>query len=356
MTATLSSAPARRVAVGITPMETRHEVVLRLAIRAEALGYDAFLLAEGWGHDATALLGALTARTRRIRIGTGVLNVWGRSAAGLAMLAGSLDALSGGRFILGLGAGSPQLAEGLHDQPFTAPVARLAAVTRQVRALLAGERMTPTRSGTVRPLRLAGHPHPDIPLFLAALGPEAVRVTGELADGWFPFLLPRSGLRDGIERLGAGAAAAGRPRPLVSPGVPVALAENPATAHAVACWWVATYLTGMGPVYPRTLRRLGFDAAVDAVLAANPTPRTTSIPNSARVLLDELTVWGDAEAGRERLEHWFEAGAELPAVVLPPGRPVAELEYALEALAPAAGGLGRSPAAAMRRVAYGRKI
>jgi alkanesulfonate monooxygenase SsuD/methylene tetrahydromethanopterin reductase-like flavin-dependent oxidoreductase (luciferase family) len=204
----------------------------------------------------------------------------------------------------------------------------------------------------VRPLRLAVAPRPDIPLYLAALGPDAVRVTGELADGWFPFLLPRSGLPDGIERLGAGAAAAGRPRPLVSPGVPVALAENPATAHAVACWWVATYLTGMGPVYPRTLRRLGFDAAVDAVLAANPTPRTTEIPKPARVLLDELTVWGDAEVGREHLSRWFEAGAELPAVVLPPGRPVAELEYTLEALAPVAGEFGRARATAIRRSVY----
>ena len=83
----MTAAPTRRVAVGITPMETRHEVVLQLAARAEALGYDAFLLAEGWGHDATALLGAVAARTRTIRIGTGVLNVWGRSAAGVAMLA-----------------------------------------------------------------------------------------------------------------------------------------------------------------------------------------------------------------------------------------------------------------------------
>ena len=163
-----------------------------------------------------------------------------------------------------------------------------------------------------------------------------MRLAGELADGWYPFLLPRSGLVDGIERLGGAAAAAGRPRPLVSPGVPVALAENPGTAHAVACWWVATYLTGMGPVYPRTLRRLGFAEAVDAVIAANPTPRTTEIPKQARALLDELTVWGDAEAGRERLDRWYEAGAELPVVVLPPGRPLAELEYALEALRPGA--------------------
>ena len=105
MTATI--APSRAVAVGVTPLETRHDVVLHLATQAEALGYDTLLLAEGWGHDATALLGAIAVRTRRIRLGTGVINVWGRSAAGIAMLAASLDALSDGRFVLGLGAGSP---------------------------------------------------------------------------------------------------------------------------------------------------------------------------------------------------------------------------------------------------------
>ena len=108
---TTTSAPSRAVAVGVTPLETRHDVVLHLATQAEALGFDAFLLAEGWGHDASALLGAIVARTRRIRVGTGVVNIWGRTTAGIAMLAASLDALSEGRFVLGLGAGSPQLAD-----------------------------------------------------------------------------------------------------------------------------------------------------------------------------------------------------------------------------------------------------
>jgi alkanesulfonate monooxygenase SsuD/methylene tetrahydromethanopterin reductase-like flavin-dependent oxidoreductase (luciferase family) len=331
---TATTAPSRTVAVGVTPLETRHDVVLHLARQAEALGFDAFLLAEGWGHDASALLGAIAARTRRIRIGTGVLNVWGRSPAGIAMLAASLDAVSDGRFLLGLGTGSPQLAEGWHDQPFTAPVARLASVTRQVRALLAGDRMTPSRAGGQRPLRLAVDARREIPVHLAALGPAAVRLAGELADGWYPFLLPRSGLAERLKLLHEGAMSADRPVPLISPGLPVAIAADPATAHATASWWVATYLLSMGPTYPRELRRHGFAAAVDAVLAANPTRGTAEVPANAEVLLDELTVWGDADAGRSSVDTWFEAGAEMPVLVLPPGRPVPELEYALEALRP----------------------
>ena len=329
---------SRRLAVGVTPMETRHDVVLHLADRAEALGYDAFLLAEGWGHDAPVLLGTIAARTSSIRLGTGVLNVWGRSAASIAMLAHSLDAVSGGRFILGLGAGSPQLAEGLHDQEFIDPVGRLESVTRQVRALLSGERMTPSHAGGQRPLRLAVETRAEIPMHLAGLGPRAVRLAGELADAWYPFLMPRSGLPDGVKLLQEGAIKADRPVPMVSPGLPVAVAQDPATARAMASWWVVTYLTGMGPIYGRTLRRLGLGAAVDAVLAANPTPRSTHVPSGAQVLLDELIITGDAETGRAGIDSWFDAGAEMPVLVLPPGRPVAELEYALEALRPADGG------------------
>src|SRR5207344_1867943 len=118
--------------------------------------------------------------------GTGVLNVWGRSAASIAMLATSLAELSGGRFELGLGAGSPQLAEGLHDLAFHAPVERLGAVTRQVRRLLDGERIVSSVPGGSRPLRLGVPPSSDIPIQMAALGPHAVRLCGELADGWFP--------------------------------------------------------------------------------------------------------------------------------------------------------------------------
>jgi alkanesulfonate monooxygenase SsuD/methylene tetrahydromethanopterin reductase-like flavin-dependent oxidoreductase (luciferase family) len=164
------------IAVGLTPMETRRDAVLHLAVRAEELGYDAFHLAEGWGHDAGVLLAEVALATRRIRLGTGVVNVWGRSAASLAMLARGLDAVSGGRFALGLGAGSPALAEGLHDTPFTDPVGRLETVARQVRVLLDGGRLVPTTAHSQRPLRLDGPAGAPIPLQLAALGPRSVRL------------------------------------------------------------------------------------------------------------------------------------------------------------------------------------
>ena len=108
---------ARPLAVGLTPLETRRDVVLHVAQRAEELGYDSFSLAEGWGHDAGVLLTEVALRTERIRLGTGILNVWGRSPASIAMLATSLQEVSGGRFALGLGAGSPPLGRGLPRRP-----------------------------------------------------------------------------------------------------------------------------------------------------------------------------------------------------------------------------------------------
>lgn len=324
----------RPLAVGLVPMETRRDVVLRVATRAEELGYRVFSVAEGWGHDAGVLLAEVAGRTSRIRLATGILNVWGRSPATIAMLAAALDEASGGRFELGLGAGSPQLAEGLHDVPFRAPVERLADVTRQVRRLLDGERLAPAVPGGTRPLRLAVRPAARIPINLAALGPRAVRLCGELADGWEPFLVPLSRLDDGIRLLKEGAARSGegRPLPRIRPALPVAVSDDEDAARELARWWVTFYLTSMGPLYVGTLRAQGFAAEVDAILAAGP---AEPLDPAAQRLLDELVVWGRPDDAREALDRWYAAGAELPAIVLPPGRDLAELEYALEVFSPA---------------------
>lgn len=320
--------------VGLTPLETRRDVVLHVARRAEQLGYDAFSLAEGWGHDAAVLLAEVASQTSRISIGTGVLNVWGRSPATMAMMAASLSEASGGRFSLGLGVGSPPLAEGFHDVAFEEPVARLAEVTRQVRRLLAGERIAQSRDTEIGPLKLAVRPTSEIPINLAALGPRSTRAAGELADGWVPFLLPVSGVTTSVALLEGSATAAGRQRPVVSPSLPAAVSADPAESLEIASWWVAFYLVSMGPLYRETLRRFGHGAAVDEIIAANPTSRTFEVPLGARGLLDELTVWGDPDAARAALDRWYSVGAEVPTLVLPPGRDLPTLDFMLESMRP----------------------
>ena len=125
-----------RVGVSMMPLENRRDVLLSLATTADRLGYDAFMLPETWAYDVTVLLADAARRTDRIRIGTGILGVWSRSPATIAMAAATLHALSGGRFSLGLGASTPQLVEGLHDVPFARPLARMRQTVTQVRALL----------------------------------------------------------------------------------------------------------------------------------------------------------------------------------------------------------------------------
>jgi alkanesulfonate monooxygenase SsuD/methylene tetrahydromethanopterin reductase-like flavin-dependent oxidoreductase (luciferase family) len=314
-------------------METRREVILHVATVAEELGYSAFFLAEGWACDASVQLAEIALKTSRIQIGTGVLNVWGRSAATIAMLASSLADLSGGRFTLGLGAGSPQLAEGLHDVPFQAPVQRLGAVTRQVRRLLDGQRIEPSIPDGSRSLQLASRSQYDIPIQLAALGPNAVRLCGELADGWAPFLLPISALKDRVVLLEEGAARRSDQRsPQICPCLPVAVSADPAQARALAAWWVAFYVTSMGPLYSRTLRDAGFEDAVDAVIAEGRPGGTARLPSVAQPLIDELILSGDGGQARAGLDRWYAAGAEMPVVVLPPHRQIDELTHMLDQL------------------------
>jgi alkanesulfonate monooxygenase SsuD/methylene tetrahydromethanopterin reductase-like flavin-dependent oxidoreductase (luciferase family) len=334
---TESVTPPRPLAVGVTPMENRRDVIVRLATLAEDLGYSGFFVAEGWGHDAGVLLAEIAVRTSRIRLGTGVLNTWGRSAAGIAMLAASLADVSQGRFILGLGAGSPALAEGFHDTRFHAPVTRLGAVTRHVRRLLDGGRVASSASAE-RPLRLATPAPVDIPIYLAGLGPTAVRLAGELADGWVPFLLPASGLDAGVRLLEQGMARRPERRhlPVIAPSLPAAVSSEAAASRDLAWWWVSFYLTRMGPLYARALRELGLADGVDAVLA-HADRRPATLPRAARALVDELVLWGDEDEARARLEGWYSAGAQMPVVALPPGRSLPELEAMLHALSPATG-------------------
>lgn len=316
------------------PLENRHEVLVRLAMEAEGAGHAAFYLPETWAHDTTVLLGEVAARTSRIQIGTGVLGVWNRSAATIAMAASTLDAVSGGRFALGLGASTAQLVEGLHDVPYQAPVERMRRVLTQVRALLEGERVPLTPGAGARALRLNLPPAPHVPIYLAGLSPETVRLAGELADGWLPFLYPRSRLRDGMAILRQGRARAADPRgtPRIVPSLPTVVAADGGEARKGAAWFVAFYLTSMGPFYPRTISRLGFEREVQAVVAANSTRGSSVVPPEAEVLLDELTIYGTPDEARARLALWSEAGADLPLLLLPPRLESAQIDFVLSAL------------------------
>jgi alkanesulfonate monooxygenase SsuD/methylene tetrahydromethanopterin reductase-like flavin-dependent oxidoreductase (luciferase family) len=324
------------VGAGITPFQTDEEVSIRLASRAEELGYARFGAAEGWTHDAVVLLARIAGVTSRIGLATTVLSVWSRTPGAIAMAAASLQRASGGRFTLGLGASSPPLVEGLHGLEWHRPVARMRETIVAVRALLEGGRL-PLDREDVRALRLGSPPDGRIPILLAALAPPSIRLAGELADQWLPFLWARSKLPDGRALLAEGeAAGAGSSATVVSPSVPLAIAEHEETARRIAAGWLLAYLTRMGPLYPRILRdHFGFASEIDALLAANGGDGPPQLPGDAERLAREVTLMATYDDAPATVRHWLEAGADAVELVLPLGLPEAQLAEMLEAAAPA---------------------
>jgi alkanesulfonate monooxygenase SsuD/methylene tetrahydromethanopterin reductase-like flavin-dependent oxidoreductase (luciferase family) len=325
-----------RIGVSVMPLENRREALVGLATAADRRGYDAFLLPETWAYDVTVLLAEAALRTERIRVGTGIVGVWGRSAATLAMAARTLAAISGGRFVLGLGASTPQLAEGLHDVPFAAPIGRMRRTLTQVRALLRGDRVPLSVTTGARPLKLNVPSTLEVPIYLAALGDEATRLAGELADGWMPFLYPLRLLPYGIERLREGAARGGHPDrlPDIFPSLPTVVDADPAKAREGAARFVAFYLTTMGTFYRDSLIRQGFDKEVKSVLAANSPRPLGIVPPDAEELLEQLIVYGTPEEARRRLARWHAAGAAMTGLLLPASLPPEQLALTLDAFVP----------------------
>src|SRR3954471_15148405 len=236
------------IGVAFTPFETRVETMLRLARRAETLDIGRVPVGGAWSHDATILLAELAAQTSRIGLGTGVLSVWGRTPASIALAAGGLQRASRGRFSLGPGAGSPPLTEGLHGLRWERPVARLRETLSAVRALLAGDRLPHPAAGA-RPLRLGTIPDAPVPIALAALAEPSIRLAGELADEWAPFLWARSRLGEGRALVDEGEGRADLPGATrIAAAVPVALGPDAESARRLAAWWLSTYATRMGPI------------------------------------------------------------------------------------------------------------
>ena len=324
----------QRLGVGFTPMETRRDVMVDTARLADELGYELIAVPEGWGLDSTAVLTEIALATTRIRMVSGILSVWGRTPATLAMAAATLHQISGGRYLLGLGASTRALAEGFHDTPFTHPADTLADTVTAVRALLAGEPAHLRHTPNARPVRLGLPPAPDVPIWVAALGPRTLQVAAELADGWFPALVARDRLADLLDRLGAQAAR--RAQPLTVAAGPLVVADDDGgRARDIAASCIAWYVCAMGDVYARSLTEQGFGAEVEAIRAANPhpSPRSGHVPATAEAVLGQLAVTGTPDQIQAQLGRWHDA-TDIVVIGLPPGIPWPAIEATLRAAAP----------------------
>src|SRR5208337_4422135 len=195
--------------------------VVTLVVEAEKLGLDVCWVAEAWGSDAPSALGYLAARTGRMLLGSGVLQVGTRSPVMVAQTAITLSNLSDGRFLLGLGASGPQVIEGLHGVSFSRPLARISETVDIVRQVFAGGKISysgkefqiPRPGGEAVPMRLSTRPEHTIPIYLATLSPAMLRLTGRVADGWLGTSFVPEGAGDAyFSHLDVGLAAAGRTR------------------------------------------------------------------------------------------------------------------------------------------------
>lgn len=192
---------------------------LDFVLEAEKLGLDICWVAEAWGADAPTALGYLAARTDRILLGSGVIQLATRTPVAIAQAALTLAELSQGRFLLGLGASGPQVIEGLHGVSFDRPLIRMRETVQIIRQAFAGEKVSFSGSafeiplpGRTRPMRLSLAANLDIPIYLATLSPKMLELTGEIADGWLGTSFVPEGAQAYFTHLDAGLAAAGRSR------------------------------------------------------------------------------------------------------------------------------------------------
>jgi F420-dependent oxidoreductase-like protein len=299
---------------------------LELAQTAEQLGYDSLWAAEAYGSDTATVLAWLAAGTSRIKLGAGILQIPARSAAMTAMTAATIDNLSGGRFLLGLGTSGPQVSEGWHGVRFAKQLQRTREYVAVVRMALAHQRVEfhgetldlPLPDGPGKVLKLTIRPvQHDIPIYLAVLGPKNVALAGEIADGWLPvFFSPEhtKALRQPLEE---GAARAGRTLDdfRICPTVNVLISDNLESARDAMRPMLALYFGGMGSreqnFYNRLVSTYGFETEAHEIqelyLAGRRTEAMEALPDE---LIDAVSIVGPRDRAREKIRAFRDAGVD----------------------------------------------
>jgi F420-dependent oxidoreductase-like protein len=306
----------------------------QLVAAAEKSGFDAVFAAEAWGSDAFTPLAWWGPSTSRVRLGTSVVQMSARTPASCAMHALTLDHLSGGRFVLGLGVSGPQVVEGWYGAPFGKPLARTREYVSIIRQVLAREHPVrndgphyplpyqgPGALGLGKPLRPITHPlRPDLPIWLGAEGPRNVELAAEIADGWLAiYYAPRlASMYD--EWLAEGFAKPGARRTRedfeIAASCQVVVTDEPAAALAALKPMVALYLGGMGApgmnFHAELFRRMGYGEVVDDIGRLFREGRreevVLAVPDE---LVAEIAIVGDAEQVRAEVARWAAAGVTM---------------------------------------------
>ncbi|MDO8210774.1 LLM class F420-dependent oxidoreductase [Conexibacter sp. CPCC 206217] len=312
------------VHVGYWGLGLTSQQQLAIVQEAERLGYDSVWAAEAYGSDTATILAWLAAGTSTIKLGSAIFQIPARSAAMTAMTAATIDQLSGGRMLLGLGASGPQVAEGWHGQRYGKMLQRTREYVAVVRMALARERVVfrgetlelPLPDGPGKALKLTIAPVQErIPIYLAAIGPKNTALAGEIADGWIPTLFSPEHVAEFRGHLEEGATRAGRTLDGfdVAPTVNAFVTDDLDGARDAMRPYLALYVGGMGSrrqnFYNALVQRYGFEDAARAVqelyLAGKREEAAAALPAE---LIDLVSLCGPADVVRERMQIFREAG------------------------------------------------
>lgn len=331
----------RRLGVNI-PLEGLpvEESVVPMARFAEALGYTDVWSAESGHVDGLTPLAAVAATCPSLRLGTAILPIYTRPPALMAMSAAGLQLLSGGRFVLGLGTSTSIIVERWMGQSFTKPLARVRETVAVIREALAGKKVTfQGESIAIDGFRMSTGEVPEVPIYIAALGPKMLRLAGEIADGVILWLFTPEGVGDALKHVREGAEAVGRDPDSIDVvmRIVVAVDEDPQVLSYMMKRLATTYV--MVDVYNASIRRQGFAAEADAVRrlwdAGDREGASSAISDE---LLNGIFIAGDHDSCRAKLERFREVGIKTPVLfpVSVDGDPEVRVERArhvLEAMA-----------------------
>lgn len=306
---------------------------------ADQLGYDSVWVGETWGYDLTVALTELALATERIKVGSGIFNVFSRSPAVIAATMATLDERTGGRMLLGLGSSGAYVVEHWHGATFDRPMRRIREYVEIINMIMRREKLV--YDGEVyhleRGFRLRFTPvREHIPIYVAAITPKSIRQTGEIADGILPIYWPSDKYPQLHRLLDEGALAAGRApgsvavAPYITCRVVADEAER-AQARMEARAPIAYYVGRMGRFYAEMLARYGFADEVEAIKRAwgeGPKAAAAAVPDA---MLDATAIVGTVDEVRARLADWADLGVDQPLIGLPPGTPD-EAGRVLEAL------------------------
>jgi F420-dependent oxidoreductase-like protein len=314
---------ARRLSIGFNWQgnQDRKAAFERVKIADEA-GVDSVFVAEAWGQDAFTMLTQLAERTSRIKLGTGIVNYYSRSPAALAQHFGTLDELSEGRMIIGLGASSANVIEHFHGIPFNPTIARMKETVTIINMLMANQPLDFKGKwfDLQRGFTLRFRPYRDhIPVYIASFRPRAVKAVAEVADGWMPTMIPIQRLKEETAKFFGYAKKAGRdPSELTirSPGG-VTVTKDPERSREAAKATTAFYVARMGDFYYQQLCDMGFADEVNGIRKAwregGSGAAYAAVPDE---LSNALNCFGSVEECRERLQEQEAAGVSLHSVLV----------------------------------------